>query len=71
MDSNTQLPSQHENAEALIIALRSRRFVIIRQDAPKRLLAANPICKRIRDLRPGDEVYYDGKPDQILSLAEY
>ena len=59
-----------EEAEALIIALKSRRFVIVRKDDPKRLYP-EPICKRIRDLRPGDTVHYPGTLDTVCALGEY
>lgn len=60
-----------ENAKAIIIALRSKRFVIVRQNERKRLFPTNPICKRIRDLEPGDEVIYEGQSDSVMSLCEY
>ncbi len=59
-----------ENAEAVIIALKSRRFVIVRKHGPKRLYA-EPICKRIRDLRPGDPVNYRGRLDTVCGLCAY
>jgi hypothetical protein len=59
-----------EDADAVIIALRSKRFVIVRQDDTGRLYP-EPLCKRIRDLRPGDTVHYQGKRDTVCGLCAY
>ncbi len=68
-----QLQSHHrslEDATAVIIALKSRRFVIVRKDEPKPLYP-EPICKRIRDLRAGDTIHYHGKRDTVCGIDAY
>ena len=60
-----------ENADALLIALRSQRYVVVRRDRPLRLVPAERICKPVRDLKPGDEVFYNGRRDEVLSLCVY
>ena len=60
-----------QEADALIIALKSRRFVIVRKNESQKLYPAEPICKRIRDLQPGDEVYYQGTLDTVCGLSAY
>ena len=59
-----------EDADALIIALQSQRFVIVRKDEPKRLYP-DPICKRIRDLKPGDAVHYQGTMNTVCGVLAY
>ncbi len=79
MDTATRCPPEQksvkstslENAEAMLIALRSQRYVVVRRDRPLRLVPADRVCKRIRDLNPGDEVLYNGRRDQVVSLCVY
>jgi hypothetical protein len=60
-----------ETCEAVMIGLGTRRFTIIRRDEPTRIWAIHPRRDRIRDLRPGDEVLYDGEQHVIRSLQVY
>jgi len=62
--------SSLDNADAVIIALESKKFVIVRSDDPKRLVP-EPICKRIRDLQPGDTVHYQGSRETVCGLRRY
>ncbi|NND98165.1 MAG: hypothetical protein HKN47_12630 [Pirellulaceae bacterium] len=60
-----------ENCDAVMVSLRGGRFVIVRRDGPKRMFPVEPICKRIRDLQPGDAVFYKGQRETVHSLCVY
>ncbi|MEO1524050.1 MAG: hypothetical protein AAFX06_01375 [Planctomycetota bacterium] len=60
-----------DDCEALMIGLRSKRIVIVRCDDPIRLRSVERICKPVRQLRPGEEVYYNGKREQVRSVSVY
>ena len=62
--------SSLENADAVIVALESKKFVIVRRDDSRRLLP-DPICKRIRDLKPGDTVQYQGLRETVCGVSRY
>jgi len=63
--------SEREQCEALLIALASRRYVIIRRDGPIRLWSADQLCRPVRHFRVGESVYYDGKPDRVRAIGIY
>lgn len=60
-----------ENCDALLIALASQRFVIVRRGGKIRIWSAEQLCRPVRELRPGEAVYYDGRPDQVRALVVY
>ena len=59
-----------ESCEAIIVGLSSNRYTIVRRGQPSPLLA-DPICKRIRDLKVGDIVTYGGRVDRVRCLRIY
>ncbi len=79
MSTSTLCPPEHqsvkstslEDADAMLIALRSHRYVVVRRDRPLRLVPADTVCMRVRDLKPGDEVFYNGRRDEVISLCVY
>lgn len=60
-----------ENCDALMISLTSQRFVIVRRDGPIRIWSAEQICRPLRNLRPGEPVYYNGRRETVRALAVY
>ena len=58
-----------ENCEALILRLGAGRFIIVGQDEANRL---HPVARqRICDLRPGDEVIYQGSQETVQAIDVY
>lgn len=68
---STETQDLLETCEAVMIGLGTRRFTIVRRDEPPRIYSIHPRRDRIRDLRPGDEVLYDGQRHVIRSLQVY
>ena len=67
-----QTPSPSiERCDALIVSLTSQRFVIVRRGDKIRLWSAEQLCRPIRTLRPGERVYYTGRPDTVRALSVY
>ena len=60
-----------ENCEALMVSLASQRFVIVRRDGKIRIWSAEQICRPVRQLRPGERVYYNGDLDTVRATAVY
>ena len=60
-----------ETCDAVLIALASRRFVIVRRDGKIPLWSAERLCRPIRELRRGECVYYKGNRDTVEALAVY
>ncbi|MCA9137234.1 MAG: hypothetical protein KDB00_10755 [Planctomycetales bacterium] len=54
-----------------MISLASQRFVIVRRNEKIRIWSAEQICRPVRDLRPGEQVYYNGNRDTVRALAVY
>ena len=71
MDTPQSNDNCSEQAAAVIIALESRRFVIIRPDETEKLYPGDPVGRPLGDLRPGDQVYYGGRQDTVRSLGTY
>ena len=67
----TEAENLLETCEAVMIGLGTRRFTIVRRDEPPRIYLIHPKRDRIRDLRPGDEVFCDGERHVIRSLQVY
>ena len=63
--------SRLENCDAVIVGLSPTRYAIIRRDEAARLVPVERICKRIRDLRPGDEVIYNGQRETIHRISAF
>ena len=58
-----------DNCDAVIIGLGARRFVIVEHDETNRLY---PVARTgIRELKPGDEVIYQGSQETILAIDVY
>jgi hypothetical protein len=70
---DTPQSNERSSAEpaAVIIALQSRRFVIIRPDETEKLSSADAADKPISDLQPGDQVLYAGRQDTVRSVCAY
>ena len=60
-----------ESCEAVLIGFSTHRFVIVRRCEPSHLRLAERAQKRIRDLQPGDRVFYKGQLQVIRSLEVY
>ena len=60
-----------ETCDALMIALDSQRLVIVRRDDKIRIWSAEQLCRPVRQLPPGDRVYYNGGLDKVRALAVY
>ena len=60
-----------QNCEAMLICLNSRRFVVARPDEPKDLWPIDGGWKKLRDLKPGDEVIYKGEQTTVRALDVY
>ena len=60
-----------ENAQALAFWFSPLRCVIVWQDNPGHLQPVNRETKRLRDIQPGDEVYWRGELQTIKSVAVY
>ena len=65
-----------DDCDAVIIALKAMvgppRYVIVRQDErQRRMFPTERICKRIRDLQPGDEVIYNGRRETVHGLCAF
>ena len=54
-----------------MISLESQRVVIVRRDGRIRVWSAERICRPVRELRPGESVYYNGRPDTVRAMAIY
>lgn len=59
-----------ESAEALAFWFSPLHCVIVWRDGPKYLRPADR-SKRIRDIRPGDEVFWRDQPRTVRSVAVY
>ena len=71
MDAPQSNDSCSEDATAVIIALESRRFVIVRPDETEKLYPGDPVGRPLGDLKPGDRVYYAGRQDTVRSVCTY
>ena len=60
-----------EDADAVIIALTSRRYVIVHRDGATRLRSAEQLCRPLHRLRPGEMVYYKGRRDEVRAITAY
>lgn len=60
-----------ESCDAVIIALQSRRYVVVYRDRPIVIWPMDRICRSIRTLRPGDKVRYKGKTDIVQVMKVY
>ena len=54
-----------------MVALSRTRYAIIHRDDAKRMVPAERICKRIRDLKAGDEVIYNGRRETVHGLCAF
>ncbi|TWU04565.1 hypothetical protein [Stieleria varia] len=66
-----KVPVSLANCDAVIIALQSRRFVIVYRDRPTRMLPVDQICRPVRSLQPGQCVFYKGRVETVRALAVY
>lgn len=69
-------PRTLQNCDNVIIAFQSRRFVIHRfnendGDVRPRMRAVDQLCKSIREMQPGQEVYYKGRIERLIAIAPY
>ena len=64
-------PNALEACNAVMIGLGPRWFVIIRRDDEPRLQRVVSTPARIRDLVPGDEVFYKGRRHVVRSVQPY
>ena len=55
----------------VIIALASRRYVVVRHTTKLPLRSAEQLCKPVTELQPGESVYYKGTRDRVLASAPY
>jgi hypothetical protein len=60
-----------ETCNAVMLGLGARRFVIVRRGERSKLCHTDAPAKRVRDLRPGDEVIYKGQVHTERSLNVY
>ena len=60
-----------ETCDALLISLRSQRFVVVRRGGRIPICSAERVCRPLRELRPGERVFYKGQPDQVRAMAVY
>lgn len=67
------LPASPSLAEcdAVLIALQSRRFVIVRRGRGIPVWSAEQLCRPIRELRRGEAVYYKGNRDVVRAMTVY
>lgn len=63
--------SRWDLCQAVMLGLGSRRFVIVRRDDPIPLRSGQPRRGRVRDLQPGDEVFYKGQRVLVRSVEIY
>ena len=71
---SSPVPSQFsrlENCDAVMVALSRTRYAIIHRDDAKRMVPVERICKRIRDLKAGDEVIYNGRRETVHGLCAF
>ena len=54
-----------------MVALSRTRYAIIHRDDAKRMVPVERICKRIRDLKAGDEVIYNGRRETVHGLCAF
>ena len=59
-----------EESEAVAFWLSHHHCVIVWRDGPQRLKPTDP-AKRIRDLRPGDEVLWEEQTREVLGMCVY
>jgi len=69
-ESRADLAPEIENAQALAFWLGPLHCVIAWRDGPQRLRPADG-AKRIRDIQPGDEVFWRDEPRTVRSVAVY
>ena len=60
-----------ENCDALMIGLRSHRVLIVHRDGPIRVWSAERLCKPLRELQPGESVYYNGNREEVRRVCVY
>ncbi len=60
-----------QNCDALLISLASKRLVIVRRDGKIPIWSAEKVCRPVREIRPGERVYYKGRPDQVRAITVY
>ncbi|MDA8745168.1 hypothetical protein N9N28_11090 [Rubripirellula amarantea] len=59
------------NADAIMVCLEGRRFVVVRTDEPSELHFADETERDLRELRRGDAVIYRGKPTTVRAVGVY
>ena len=69
--SQTTPISRLENCDAVMIAIGPTRYLIVRREDAKRVTPLERICKRIRDLKPGDEIFYHGRRETVFGVCAY
>ena len=60
-----------ETAEALAFWFSALHCVIVWRDGPHHLQPVNRATRRLRDIRPGDEVTWRGQPRTVKSVAVF
>ncbi|WP_182869167.1 hypothetical protein [Stieleria mannarensis] len=60
-----------EASDALMISLASQRIVIVRRDERPSVRSAEQLCRPATALRPGERVYYKGRPDTVRAMRVY
>ncbi|QEG02654.1 hypothetical protein Mal15_67750 [Stieleria maiorica] len=58
-------------SDALMISLASQRIVIVRRDERPSVRSAEQLCRPAAALRPGERVYYKGRPDRVRAMRVY
>lgn len=70
VDPREEFQADFDRCDALMFWFNPRHCVIVWRDGPQYLRPADA-AKRIRDLRPGDSVFWRGKPRTIHSVSVY
>ncbi|WP_149495544.1 hypothetical protein [Roseiconus lacunae] len=60
-----------DDCDALMVLLRSGKIVITHREGPVRLCSAQRVCKPLRYLRAGEDVYYNGRRDTVRAIMVY
>ncbi len=63
--------SRFVNCDAVVVSLSPTRHVIVRRDDAQRVVPVERICKAIRNLKPGDQVIYNGRRETVYGLSVF
>ena len=69
--TDSTIPPRDVEPQATIVALRSRRFLIVRGDCPNRVRSKERLCKPVSEFRSGERVYYQGREEIVRAVARY